>query len=97
MMRFTFKSFCVVAVFSPMIGLAQGTQTFPLESRRCDALPDHAAVQECQQRGKVAAREWEKQMKERYAPGSFRLNRAETKPPINCFKRESTGEQVCAN
>jgi hypothetical protein len=42
-------------------------------------------------------REWQKQIKERYAPMPPRLNGIEPKPPMNCFKRESTGEQVCAN
>jgi hypothetical protein len=95
-MRVIYKSVCAFAVFFPLIGLAQGTQAFPLESRRCDSLTDHAAVQECQERGQAEAREWAKQMKERYAPPPSHLNEME-KPALNCFKRESTGEQVCAN
>jgi hypothetical protein len=96
-MRFIFKFACAVIVCLPLIGFAQGIQAFPIESRRCNSLSDHAAVQECQKRGQAEGREWEKQMKERYAPTSPRLNNAEIKPPMNCFKRESTGEQVCAN
>jgi hypothetical protein len=76
---------------------AQGLQAFPLESRRCDTLSTHEAVQECQKRGKVEGQEWGKQMKERYAPAPPRLNSAEEKLPLNCFKRESTGEKICAN
>jgi hypothetical protein len=97
MMRFIFKVLSAAALCSPIMGFAQGVRAFPLESRRCDSLPDHQSVQECQKLGQAQSKEWQKQMEERYAPGSFRLNRAETKPPINCFKRESTGEQVCAN
>ena len=96
-MRFIFKLMCIIAACCPAAGLTQGIQAFPLESRRCDSLTDHAAVQECQQRGKAESREWQKQMNERYAPAQPRLKGVETKPPMNCFKRESTGEQVCAN
>jgi len=60
-------------------------------------LSDHAAVQECQKRGQAEGREWAKQMKDRYTHPPLQLNGAETKPLMNCFKRESTGEQLCAN
>ncbi len=96
-MHFISKSICIVAICSPLAALTQGIQAFPLESRRCDSLTDHAAVQECQQRGKVESREWQKKIQERNASMPLRLNGAESKLPINCFKRKSTGEQVCAN
>jgi hypothetical protein len=96
-MRFTSKFVCAVIVCFPLIGFAQGVQAFPIESRRCNSLPDHAAVQECQKRGQAEWREWEKQMKDRYLPMPPRLNGVDTKLPMNCFKREPTGEQVCAN
>jgi hypothetical protein len=96
-MHFISKSICIVAICSPLAALTQGIQAFPLESRRCDSLTDHAAVQECQQRGKAESREWQKKIQERNASMPPRLNGVESKLPINCFKRETTGEQVCAN
>jgi hypothetical protein len=60
-------------------------------------LPNHAAIQECQTLQKAQGEEWAKQMKYQYPSPPPRLNSPEIKPPMNCFKRESTGEQVCAN
>jgi hypothetical protein len=96
-MRFKFKFVCIAAVSLPLMASSQGVQSFPLELRRCETLSTHEAVQECQKRGKAEGQEWERQMKERDAPPPPRLNSAENKLPINCFKRESTGEKICAN
>ncbi len=96
-MRHTLRLVCAVAVYLPLMASAQGLQAFPLESRRCETLSTHEAVQDCQKRGKAEGQEWDRQMKERYAPPPPRLNSAEAKLPLNCFKRESTGEKICAN
>ena len=100
-MRFISKFLFSIIYCLPLIGHAQVEQAFPLESRGCRYLTDHAAIQECQKRGQLEKREWEKLMKERAAPPPLstppRLDSAEIKPPLNCFKRESTGELVCAN
>jgi hypothetical protein len=60
-------------------------------------LSTHAAIQECQARQKAEYKDWEKQINDRYAPPPPRLNGEVPKQPMNCFKREATGEQVCAN
>jgi hypothetical protein len=97
-MRFTFKFACAWIVCSSLLAWAQPLQPFPIGApQSCVNLPDHASAQDCQSRQQAQGREWEKQMKERYAPLQPRLNGLEVKTPLNCFKRESTGEQVCAN
>ena len=63
----------------------------------CKAQLTHAAIQECQARQKAEYKDWEKQIIDRYAPPPPRLNGEVPKQPMNCFKREATGEQVCAN
>jgi hypothetical protein len=55
------------------------------------------AIQDCQVQQKAQGLEWERQLKERYAPLTIRLNSLEAKSFMNCFKRKSTGEQICAN
>jgi hypothetical protein len=81
--------------------LAAGAQPYLIELIRqrenCKNLPNHAMTQECQAHQRAEYKDWEKQMNERYAPMPSGLNGVTTKPPMNCFKRESTGEQVCAN
>jgi hypothetical protein len=81
--------------------LAAGAQPYLIEliGRRepCINLPNHAAIQECQQQQKTEHTDWEKQMKERYPSPPPRLNGPDDKLPMNCFKRESTGEKICAN
>ena len=79
------------------VGLAQSEESFLIGSRRCVLLPTHAAVQECQTRERAEVREWSQQMEKRYVTPPPRLNGIETKAPMNCFKRDATGEQVCAN
>ena len=96
-MRRVFKLALVLMVSAQHLGHAQMSQAFPLESKRCDSLLDHAAVQECIKRGQAQGQEWEKQIKERYFPAAPKLNGPENRAPLNCFKRESTSEQVCAN
>jgi hypothetical protein len=96
-MRHSFKFVCIIAACGPLTGWTQAFQAFPLESRTCDKLPEHAAVQECLKRGKAEYDEWTQQMKSRDPSAVLQPNDAEKKPPINCFKREATGEQVCAN
>jgi hypothetical protein len=96
-MRTIFRIALLLMLSVHQVGYAQMPQAFPLESKRCDSLLDHAAIQECLKRGQAQGQEWEKQIKERYFPAAPKLNDSENKPPLNCFKRESTGEQVCAN
>lgn len=81
-----------------LLGLSQALQAFPIESNNClYALPDQTAVQECLRRKKEQEKEWEKQMKERDFPAVPQLKDEKIKQPLNCFYRQSTGEQVCAN
>jgi hypothetical protein len=63
----------------------------------CIHLPNHAAIQDCQKQQKAEYTDWEKQTKDRYPSPPPRLNGADDKLPMNCFKRESTGEKICAN
>ena len=83
--------------FAASSALAQGMQSFPLESRRCQDLPEHAAVQDCLQRGKAEARAWEKHIKERFGKPAVNLKATEPPLPMNCFKHAATGETVCSN
>lgn len=96
-MRYVFKLALILMLQGLQLGHAQMSQAFPLESRRCNSLLDHIAIQECIKHGQVEGQEWEKQIKERYFPAAPKFNGEENKAPSNCFKRESTGEQVCAN
>jgi hypothetical protein len=97
-MRFIFKFVLLGAVFFSLTVLAQPLQPYLIGSPlNCIKLPNHEAIQECQAQEKAQGQAWEKQMKEHVAPPPPRLNGVEKKPPMNCFKRESTGEQVCAN
>jgi hypothetical protein len=97
-MRVIFKFVCAGLVYSSSAVWAQPSQPFPIGSpQSCVNLPNHAAIQECQEQQKAQGREWQQQIKDRYAPMPPRLNGVEIKSPMNCFKRESTGEQVCAN
>ncbi len=96
-MRYIFKLALILMFSLHQVGYAQMSQAFPLESKRCDSLLDHAAIQECMKRGQAQGQEWEKQIKERYFPTAPKLNDTENRPRLNCFKRGSTGEQVCAN
>ncbi|WP_310644878.1 hypothetical protein [Limnohabitans sp.] len=96
-MRYVFKFALILMLQGPQLGHTQMSQAFPLESKRCDSLLDHAAIQECIKRGQAQGQEWDKQIKERYFPAAPKLNGQENKTLLNCFKRESTGEQVCAN
>jgi hypothetical protein len=97
-MRFIVKFVCLWVVCSSLAVWAQPSQPFPIGSpQSCVNLPNHAAIQECQEQQKAQGREWQQQMKDRYAPIPPRLNSVEIKSTMNCFKRESTGEQVCAN
>ena len=92
-----FKFVCAVMLCGLFIGLAQSEESFLIGSRRCVLLPNHAAVQECQALERAEVREWGQQMQKRYVPPPPRFNEIENKSPMNCFKRASTGEQVCAN
>jgi hypothetical protein len=97
-MRFIFNFVSGGLVLFPLTIWAQPLQPYPIGSpMNCVTLPNHVAIQDCQVQQKAQGQEWEKQMKERYAPLPPRLNSVETKPLMNCYKRESTGEQVCAN
>ncbi|PUE27696.1 hypothetical protein B9Z39_08055 [Limnohabitans sp. JirII-29] len=96
-MRHSFKFVCTIAACWPLSGWPQAFQSFPLHTIACDKLPEHAAVQECLKRDKAEYEEWVKQMKSRYPAAVFQPHDAERKPPSNCFKREATGEQICAN
>jgi hypothetical protein len=77
-----------------------GAQPYLIEliGRResCIHLPNHAAIQECQKQQKAEYTDWQRQMKNRDELPP-RLDGTEPKPPLTCYKRESTGEQVCAN
>ena len=96
-MRFVSKFICAWLVFSSMNALAQTSYPFPIGSPQgCVNLPNHGAIQECQIRQKIEYEDWQKQMKSRNESPP-RLDGAEPKPSMNCFKRESTGERVCAN
>ena len=92
-----FKSVGAVALCVFFVGLAQSEESFLIGSRRCVLLPNHAAVQECQALERAEVREWSQQMEKRYVPPPPRFNESENKSPMNCFKRDATGEQVCAN
>jgi hypothetical protein len=91
----------VVCAFGVSFCLAVGAQPYPLELIRhredCKSLPTHAAVQECQAHQRAEYKDWQKQSNDRYETPPLRLNGEASKPPMNCFKREATGEQVCAN
>ena len=81
------------------ICLTVTAQPYPLTGspENCVTLSTHAAIQACQARQKAEYKDWEKQIIDRYAPPPPRLNGEVLKLPMNCFKREATGEQVCAN
>ncbi|CAN1502575.1 hypothetical protein [Limnohabitans sp. B9-3] len=99
-MRFTVKFVCAGVVLFPLAVWAQPLQPFPIGSpQSCVNLPNHAAIQDCQTKQKAQGQEWEKEMKDRYRYPSPppKLNGADDKLPMNCFKRESTGEKICAN
>jgi hypothetical protein len=97
-MRFTFKFVYAWYVCSSLVAWAQPSQSFPIGSpQNCLRLPNHVAIQDCQVQQKAQGLEWERQLKERYAPPTTRLNSLEAKSFMNCFKRKSTGEQICAN
>ena len=89
------------AVWALGIGtcLTVRAQPYPLIGSRenCVNLSTHAAIQECQARQKAEYKDWEKQSNDRYQTPSLRLNGEISKSPMNCFKREATGEQFCAN
>jgi hypothetical protein len=96
-MRFIFKFICVCFVFLSLNASAQTSYPFPIGSpQSCVNLPNHGAIQDCQIRQKAEYKDWQKQMKNRSESPS-RSDGANPKLPMNCFKRESTGEQVCAN
>lgn len=92
-MSFISKFARAYLVFSSLNALAQISQPLPIGSPlNCVTLPNHEAIQECQILQKAQGEELRKQMK-----SLPRLNSSEAKSPMNCFKRELTGEQVCAN
>ena len=93
-MRFISTVVHVWLVFFSLNALAQPAQPFPIGSpHHCVNLPNHVAIQECQSKQKAQGAEWANQDKTPLP----RFNGPETRPPMNCFKRESTAEQVCAN
>jgi len=97
-MKFILRSVCCALGVGTC--LAVGAQPYLIELIRqrenCKSLPNHAATQECQKQQKMEYTDWQSQMKDRY-DSPLRLDGADPKLPMNCFKRESTGEQVCAN
>lgn len=97
-MRCLFQLVCVGFVCSWFSAWAQPSQPFPIGSPQvCVNLPDHAAVQACQMHQQAQGQEWAQHRQERNASDTPRLSDTEIKPTLNCFKREFTGELVCAN